>query len=248
MYILYLDEFGHPGPYDPADPSAGHHPLFGFAGFAIPSDEVRGFDRSFLRRKQSFYSKEIGDSDDRSERYEPKRITGRRDMRFAQEVVYRISEWGGFLFATGCQKTTRTPQEHSRKGLYTSTVQASLRSFERYLRDGPDEGVARGMVIMDRRQQRANLRVLEAAQTHLFSHEYFRRENVGISETPVLVHSHWYHGIQAAHVIGQLVGKIYWYRRLGESRFKKFEDHLGGVLDSAAQHMGGWSSIYIWAD
>lgn len=43
-YIAYLDEFGHIGPYVSREhPSYHDSPVFGLAGFVLPSSEVRGF-------------------------------------------------------------------------------------------------------------------------------------------------------------------------------------------------------------
>ena len=44
IHIAYLDEFGHVGPYAArSDPHHNTSPVFGFAGFIMPADEVRGF-------------------------------------------------------------------------------------------------------------------------------------------------------------------------------------------------------------
>ena len=59
MFILYADEFGHDGIWDPADPQHRHHPLFGLAGAAVPGDRCRDFDRGYLRLKESYYKFEI---------------------------------------------------------------------------------------------------------------------------------------------------------------------------------------------
>lgn len=44
LYIAYVDEFGHIGPYISRD-HARHNdsPVFGLAGFVLPSSQVRGF-------------------------------------------------------------------------------------------------------------------------------------------------------------------------------------------------------------
>ena len=42
--IAYLDEFGHVGPYvSRTHPRHNDSPVFGFAGFVMPAEEVRGF-------------------------------------------------------------------------------------------------------------------------------------------------------------------------------------------------------------
>ena len=52
IYIAYLDEFGHVGPYmSRSHPRHNDSPVFGFAGFVMPAEEVRGFDTWFFQRK-----------------------------------------------------------------------------------------------------------------------------------------------------------------------------------------------------
>ena len=44
IYIAYLDEFGHVGPYVArSDLRHNDSPVFGFAGFIMPASEVRDF-------------------------------------------------------------------------------------------------------------------------------------------------------------------------------------------------------------
>ena len=51
-YLAYLDEFGHIGPYvSKEDPEYHESPVFGFAGFVLPAEEVRGFGTWFFQHK-----------------------------------------------------------------------------------------------------------------------------------------------------------------------------------------------------
>ena len=52
LYIVYLDEFGHVGPYISSDHEKHNtHPVFGLGGVAIPSDQVRSFSTYFFKLK-----------------------------------------------------------------------------------------------------------------------------------------------------------------------------------------------------
>ena len=52
IYIAYLDEFGHVGPYGSrTHPRHNDSPVFGFAGFVMPEEEVRGFGTWFYQCK-----------------------------------------------------------------------------------------------------------------------------------------------------------------------------------------------------
>lgn len=247
MYLLYLDEFGHPGPYIPSDPRHQQHPLFGFAGFVVDGRRWRDFDREFLRLKTRFYKEEVERAQTleglRPERYEPKRLRSRRDIRFTSHIMGLVGKCGGCVFAYGCVKHGAHPAEHNYQGLYMSRVQGALRRFEKYLANAPRRDL--GVVIMDRRTEAQNKRVLESAQSHLFSAPEFRKPDVRITETPLLVPSEWYHGVQAADVIGRAVGRIYWHRKLNNPRFKKYDHQLGPVLSAHTHSIGGWHSIYV---
>ena len=59
-YVVYLDEFGHIGPYiSRTDPRHNDSPVFGLAGFALPIDQVRGVGTWFFQRKQELLAFEI---------------------------------------------------------------------------------------------------------------------------------------------------------------------------------------------
>ncbi len=52
IHIAYLDEFGHVVPYvSRGDPRHNDSPVFGFAGFLVPAEEVRAFGTWFFQRK-----------------------------------------------------------------------------------------------------------------------------------------------------------------------------------------------------
>lgn len=248
MYLLYLDEFGHPGPYVRGNARYCQHPLFGFAGFAVPGEKSRDFDRRFLRLKSTYYDNEIKRALTlrglRPERFEPKQLKSRRDIRFAADVMGLAGSCAGCLFAYGTVKHS-TPANHSYDGLYNNLMQWTIRQFEKYLRDRVGRRAGRGVIIMDRRTEAQNRRVLESAQSLLFSDPTFRQEHVRVVETPLLVPSEWYHGVQAAHVIGQSIGKVYWARKLGKAKYRKFDNKLGWVIRQHTHTIGGWHSVHV---
>ena len=63
MYLAYLDEFGHIGPFvDRKHSRYNDSPVFGLAGFAIPADSVRHFRTWFFQRKCQFMKANISRS------------------------------------------------------------------------------------------------------------------------------------------------------------------------------------------
>ncbi len=202
MYILYVDEFGHSGAWDPADPNHCHHPLFGLAGLCLEGSRIKDFDRGYLRLKQSFYRAEIvraaSQSGLRPERYEPKRLRSRRDRRFAVAVLQHVKACHGILFARGVVKRVGLANHHE-KALYTSTTQGLMQQYERYLRQVASRARGRGIIVLDERSGGQDENLLASAQSHLYSSAVHPFER--LIEVPLLVPSDWYHGVQAADTV-----------------------------------------------
>jgi len=60
MYIAFLDEFGHIGPFvSRTHKRYGHSPLFGLAGYIIPHRRVRHFATWFFQLKNQVLDPEI---------------------------------------------------------------------------------------------------------------------------------------------------------------------------------------------
>lgn len=58
LYIVYLDEFGHDGPFISHDHDIHNtHPVFGLGGFVIPANKVREFSHFFFKLKQNLFGK-----------------------------------------------------------------------------------------------------------------------------------------------------------------------------------------------
>lgn len=248
LFQLYLDEFGHPGVWDPADPRHRHHPLFGLAGLAVNDNRWRDLDRGFLRLKRKFYKNEIERASIlkgiRPERYEPKQLRSRRDKRFAFAALELVRGCGGTVFANGVVKNS-TLSTHDEVALYNSTTQGALRQFERFLRNAAGRATGRGVVIMDRRDEAQNQRVLHSAQSYLFSDPAFRGRDPRIVETPLLVPSEWYHGVQLADSIGRVVGAVYRHRCLGDARYRRDDDEFGPMLDGLSAQFGRHTTLFI---
>jgi hypothetical protein len=60
LYIAYLDEFGHVGPYVSRTDQRFHEsPVFGFGGMILPADEVRSFATWFYQLKNNLLTYEV---------------------------------------------------------------------------------------------------------------------------------------------------------------------------------------------
>ena len=73
LYFVYLDEFGHIGPYISSDdPKHKTHPAFGLAGLVLPYTEVRSFSTYFFQLKNHLLSPELDLSEDHPAKWEKK--------------------------------------------------------------------------------------------------------------------------------------------------------------------------------
>ena len=63
IYVPYLDEFGHLGPYvGRSGPRHNTSPVFGFAGYIMPAEAVRGFGTWFFQRKGELFARPMAQS------------------------------------------------------------------------------------------------------------------------------------------------------------------------------------------
>jgi hypothetical protein len=247
MFLLYLDEFGHSGKWDPDVPAYRHHPLFGLAGFAIEAGNWKDFDRGYLRLKRQFYFREVRRALDtlgvRPERYEPKRLRSRRDHRFTASVLKLIRDSGGTLFACGRVKQPGM-DNHNSDALYTFTVQGVLKQYERYLREFSLKR-GRGVVVLDQREAKQDSLVLASAQSYLFSGHDVATPFARVIETPLLVPSVWYHGVQAADTVSRAIGALFRYRLDGDKAYTEAEAGFGSLIDGLTFVRDGWRSVFV---
>jgi len=114
-YIVYLDEFGHIGPYiSRTDPRHNDSPIFGLAGFALPVEKVRNFGTWFIQRKEELLGWEIERAGAHPATWEKKgaalytlrNIRKYRELRtFTNRFLNKIRNCNGFIFYVGVEKT-----------------------------------------------------------------------------------------------------------------------------------------------
>ncbi len=98
---------------------------------------------------------------------------------------------------------------------------------------------------MDRRTEKLNQLVLESAQSHLFSNPALNRPDARIIETPLLVPSEWYHGVQMADIVGRVIAAVYQWRLLRNSSFQWADQLYGPHLARLAYSIGNWTTLYV---
>ncbi len=245
MYLLYADEFGHDGVWNPAGGTNGRHPLFGLGGFLVKGHAWRDLDRKYLRAKQHFYKQEVARCGLRSERFEPKDldIRSRRDRRFTHRIFDILLAEEAILFAYGLKKPVA--HAHNSPALYGSVTQELMRSVEKYIRHHAGHGT-KAIMVVDRRQESRDVELLSSAQSYLFSAAPqvaggFDR----LIEVPMLVRSEWHHGIQIADNICRVIGRAFRYRVCRDIVWKPYDDEFGGRLDELTHHIAPWKSVFV---
>ena len=218
-YFAYLDEFGHIGPYvspyvSRQDSKHNDSPVFGLAGFILPSERVRGFGTWFFQRKCQLLSYEIQRSGKHpaqwekkgSSLYTVKNVHRYQELRhFTNRLLNNIRYLGGFIFYVGIRKT-KLPDAHNPNKLQQAILHEAMKQIDQFCKDDcqPSENF---LLILDDHDQRSEL-ITKASQNMYGGEEPKAR----LIEPPFHLESHRYQTLQAADWIAGLVGRLgaYW--------------------------------------
>jgi len=241
MYIAFLDEFGHIGPYVSRSHAAHNQsPVFGLAGFIIPHQHAREIATSFYQSKARLFAKEIEHSRGHAATWEKKGkdiFTTNNIDRFPNlkremyRSLNRIARLGGRIFYYGRVKY-QAAQDSNSAGLYKTVMSHSIRQLDSFCETSRSNFI----IILDEHSDRKKL--LEAAAKTMFGDSPAR----ALIEPPLQVESHLYQTIQLADWIATLVGRVTAYREARDA-FADWEwaDRLFGTrLDSSATHSKLW--------
>ncbi len=210
-YLAYLDEFGHIGPYvSSVHPRHNDSPVFGLAGYVLPSEEVRGFGTWFFQRKCELLAFEIARSGQHPALWEKKgaslytvtNVTRYPELRkLTNRLFNNIASAGGFVFYVGIKKTA-PPETHNPNRLYARVLVEAIKRIDEFCeRDcQPSEDF---VLLLDEHDQRS-AQITEAARSMYAKTERRRR----LIEPPFHLESHRYQTLQAADWIAGLVGRI----------------------------------------
>ena len=181
IYLAYLDEFGHVGPYvSRSHPRHNDSPVFGFAGFVMPAEEVRGFGTWFYQRKCELLDFEIRRSGKHPATWEKKgaslyraaNLTRYRQLRrTTNRLLGRIERSGGHVFYAGVRKRAQ-PDEHDANALYSAMLREAIRRLDTFCAERPG-GAARFLLALDEHPRRAAL--LTAAARDMYGPDEPRR-------------------------------------------------------------------------
>lgn len=208
MYCVFLDEFGHIGPYvSRNDRQYNTSPVFGLAGFFVHHTEVRQLSHWFYKLKLDSFSLEIQESGKHPAEWEKKgnelftHSRAYKTKRRGFSLLNQIGRVGGKVFYSGIEKHMR-PEEASASGLYCTVISNAMLRLERCFR-------ARGepyQIILDEHNDRSKL-ITSATSTM-----YKQNGAHNLIEPPYQVESHIYSTVQMADWIASIVGSLWNYR------------------------------------
>lgn len=215
LYIVYLDEFGHIGPYISKDhPRHNDSPVFGLSGLILPATEVRSFGTWFFNRKNALLQWEIDESGTHpahwekkgSSLYTVKNINKYPELKqFTSRFFNKITRCGGHVFYVGLEKQ-RTDVGYDSNNIYYRVLRETIKRLHDFCMEDCKD--AQFMMIMDEHALRAEL--LTRASQSMYQPD---DPKTSLIEPPFQVESHRYQTLQAADWISGLVGRLgaYWY-------------------------------------
>lgn len=243
LFNVYLDEFGHIGPYlSRKHPKYKESPVFGLAGFIIPTHEIRGFSTWFYQQKCRLLDFEIKRSHAHPATWEKKgsalytvhNVKKYRELRnFTNRLFNKIDRLGGHLFYVGLRKTSPI-EEHNPKSLYLAVLREAIKRLNSFCEEDCQDS-ALFTLIMDEHEQRLQF-VTEAARAMFNSNEPRRC----LVEPPFQVESHLYQTVQAADWIAGLVGRMgcHWQAHEEYPDFEIFSTYFEARLNAASVRSG----------
>ncbi len=211
-YFAYLDEFGHIGPYVTREhPIHNDSPVFGLAGFVLPSEHLRGFGTWFFQRKCDLLAFEIERSGRHPAVWEKKgaslytvpNVTQYVELRkLTNRLFNKIASLGGFVFYVGIKKTA-DPTHHDPNRLYDHILREAIKHIDDFCGGLDCQPTSQFVLVLDEHARRSAL--ITAALRSMFARRDRRR---CLIEPPFHVQSHRYQTLQAADWIAGLVGRL----------------------------------------
>ena len=215
-YVVYLDEFGHIGPFVSRNHSKyNDSPVFGLAGMLLPAESVREFAIFFYQLKCNLLAWDLANKNPEklpAYRWEKKgsavytvtNVEKYRALRTAtNRLLKRIQDTGGYVFFTGEHKTTDPAQHNSAETFKRQLVQ-TVRKLDRFC----SAEKSTFMVLLDEQQAGNKWRELNVEACTLAMFEDQSEKLRTLVEPPLQGESHLFQTLQCADWICGLVGRL----------------------------------------
>lgn len=198
LYIAYLDEFGHIGPYiSHGDPRHNTHPVFGLGGLVLPYPEVRRFSTFFFQLKNRLLAFELDRSEMHPAKWEKKgsslytvkNIEKYRELRKATfRLLNQIKKMNGFAIHVGVEKR-HSQESHDSKRLYGSVLREVIKRLDQEC----ESRRSRFLLVLDEQEENImRSQIVETASIEMFGDSSRNR----LLEPPLQVESHLYQTVQ----------------------------------------------------
>lgn len=219
-YLVYLDEFGHIGPFvSREDPKHNTSPVFGLGGFLLPSSKVRAFATWFYQLKRNLLQFEIDRDGIPPYQWEKKgsalytttNVLKYRELRNATfRLMNRVERDGGRVFYVGMQKT-HPPESHNPKKLFLAVLREAIKRIDQLCAASD----AHFQIILDEMKGQDDFRTQIVAEASI--QMFGEARATTMIEPPIQAESHLFQTLQCADWFCGLVGRVGCYQVLPES-------------------------------
>jgi hypothetical protein len=200
MYIAYLDEFGHIGPYTGRH-RAKHNesPVFGLGGIVLPAVEVRQFATWFYQLKTKLLALEIEGSGEAayswekkgSQLYTTKNVRKYRQLRIAtNRILNHLEKIGGACVYVGLEKYS-TPEEHNSKNVYLAVLRETIKRVDQLAERNGKQWL---LIIDEQEKSKFRKQIVSTASIAMFGPDRRTR----LIEPPIQAESHLFQTLQCA--------------------------------------------------
>jgi len=221
-YFVYLDEFGHIGPFVSKHDQRYHSsPVFGFSGIALPVNEVRNFSTFFYELKSQLLSFEIhrDGADDSKWKWEKKgsalytveNVEKYFDLRVAtNRIVNKIKFLKGFVFYAGIKKDVPSSAPKP-DDLYVSVLRDVIRKLDAHFMK-TDSTFSIFLDAVDSNES-GDKRKFRMAAIKVATAEMFGSDpKPSLLEPPYQLESHLYQNLQCADWFCGIFNRIFCFR------------------------------------
>ncbi len=237
MLTAYIDEFGHDGPFvDVRHRKFNQHPVFGYAGFILPSANIREMGAVFKKERNTLF-KSLVEASKTPHQWERKGneyfSTGSIERfpehsRVFRSLISKLDRLGGSLFYYGDEKRIGTVKETGRDSK-TTAAEALRETINRICRfaDERDQDV---LIIADSITDKTRREVAAQMYSHIYSRSGAYPEMRRIVEAPLHIESALNTNVQFADWICALVSRATHYQLVRDSEFSWAAERFGADL------------------
>lgn len=219
--FVYLDEFGHIGPYMTRKSLRyNESPVFGLAGIILPETAIRPFATKFLQLKEHVFKRDIASAKTIGALWEKKGaeiFTAKKIAKYKHfratgfRLINEVRNCGGKIFYYGREKISGTTDVNS-IGLYTTVLSHTIRQLESF------STAHRTNYVMVVDEHSARKQLLVTASKTMFGQPPAKN----LLSPPFEVESYINQNIQAADWMAAIIGRL-WAHELQPA---EYADHV----------------------